>query len=95
MATRADLVPSDDDPDDHGSLDDDERAELAALRTRFRRHRLRSFLSALLITLAAVLAPLSAVAVWIADEMADTDRYVATAGRSPPTRTSRRRSPIG
>jgi hypothetical protein len=80
MATRADLVPSDDDPDDHGSLDDDERAELAALRTRFRRHRLRSFFAALLITLAAVLAPLSAVAVWIADEMADTDRYVATVG---------------
>ncbi|WP_327290707.1 hypothetical protein [Streptomyces sp. NBC_01198] len=35
-------------------------------------------LSALLITLAAVLAPLSAIAVWVADEMADTDRYVAT-----------------
>ncbi|MBY8876744.1 hypothetical protein [Actinacidiphila acidipaludis] len=78
MATRADPVPSGDDPDDHHSLDDDERSELAELRVRMRRHRVRSFFSALLITLAAVLAPLSAVSVWVADEIADTDRYVAT-----------------
>lgn len=65
-----------------GPLDDDERAELTALRARVggsvRRHRLRSFFSALLITLAAVLAPLSAVAVWVADVVGNTDRYVAT-----------------
>lgn len=61
-------------------LSDDERAELTALRARAARprHRLRSFFSALLITLAAVLAPLSAVAVWAADQVGDTDRYVAT-----------------
>jgi hypothetical protein len=40
--------------------------------------RLRAWCSALLITLAAVLAPLSAISVWVADELADTDRYVAT-----------------
>lgn len=65
-----------------GPLDDDERAELAALRARFvgapPRHRVRSFFSALLITLAAVFAPLSAVAVWVADVVGDTDRYVST-----------------
>ena len=60
-------------------LSDDERAELAALRSRFpARHRLRSALSAVLIVLAAVLAPLSAVAVWVTDEMGNTGRYVAT-----------------
>ena len=77
MATRA-VVPSGDDPDDHRPLDDGERSELAELRVRMRRHRVRSFFSALLITLAAVLTPLSAVSVWVADEIADTDRYVAT-----------------
>ncbi|WP_235031998.1 hypothetical protein [Actinacidiphila yanglinensis] len=35
-------------------------------------------MSAVLITLAALLAPLSAVAVWVADDMANTDRYVRT-----------------
>jgi hypothetical protein len=60
-------------------LSAEERAELLALRKRFPAHRRwRAALSALLITLAAILAPLSAVAVWVADEMADTDRYVAT-----------------
>src|SRR5882672_10613474 len=43
-----------------------------------RRHRVRSFFSALLIVLACVLAPLTVAAVWIADEVGDTDRYVAT-----------------
>jgi hypothetical protein len=65
-----------------GPLDDGERAELAALRARLAgtasRHRVRSFFSALLITLAALLAPLCAVAVWVADVVGDTDRYVAT-----------------
>ncbi|MGW5350047.1 hypothetical protein ACWERV_05910 [Streptomyces sp. NPDC004031] len=62
-----------------GPLGADERAELAALRRRApRRPWWRTTLSALLITLAAVLAPLAAVAVWVADEMADTNRYVAT-----------------
>ncbi|MCL2734127.1 MAG: hypothetical protein FWE15_29455, partial [Actinomycetia bacterium] len=78
MATPADRVPPDDGSEGHG-LDDDERAELATLRKRVTPgQRWRSFLSAVLIIVAAVLAPLSAVAVWVADEMADTDRYVAT-----------------
>jgi hypothetical protein len=38
----------------------------------------RAFLSALLITLAALLAPLSTVSIWVADVMADTNRYVST-----------------
>ncbi|SEN09173.1 hypothetical protein SAMN05216267_1001224 [Actinacidiphila rubida] len=94
MATRADRFPPDDDPEGsepEGSeaedgdsqegkpLAEDERAELASLRKRVTpRHRWRSFFSAVLITVAAVLVPLSAVAVWVADLMADTDRYVAT-----------------
>ncbi|WUH93114.1 hypothetical protein OG900_25345 [Streptomyces sp. NBC_00433] len=79
MATSADgLAGGAPEPGD-GPLGADERAELLALRKRLpARRRWRAVLSAVLITLAAVLAPLSAVAVWIADEMADTDRYVAT-----------------
>lgn len=42
------------------------------------RHSVRAFLSALLISLAAVLAPLSAVAFWVTNEIGVTDRYVAT-----------------
>lgn len=62
-----------------GSLGEDERAELLALRRRYpARRRWRAALSAVLITLAALLAPLSVVAVWVADQVADTDRYVAT-----------------
>ena len=81
MATVADGARSGDDSGRSGPLSDDERAELAALRSRFpARHRLRSALAAVLITLAAVLAPLSAVAVWVADEMGDTGRYVRTVG---------------
>ncbi|BBA97845.1 putative integral membrane protein [Actinacidiphila reveromycinica] len=60
-------------------LDAEERAELDALRARLpERHRLRSALASLLIILAALLAPLSVVAVWVADDVADTDRYVRT-----------------
>ncbi|WP_333768583.1 hypothetical protein [Streptomyces sp. IBSBF 2435] len=79
MATSADGpaggVPGSGD----GPISADERSELLALRKRFpAQRRWRAALSALLITLAAVLAPLSAVAVWVTDEMADTGRYVAT-----------------
>ncbi|WP_329132826.1 hypothetical protein OG552_14205 [Streptomyces sp. NBC_01476] len=74
MATSADSGRSGSSP-----LGEDERAELAALRRRLgARRRWRAFVSALLITLAAILAPLSAVSVWIADVMGDTDRYVST-----------------
>ncbi|MBS2534775.1 hypothetical protein KGQ20_18555 [Catenulispora sp. NF23] len=41
-------------------------------------HRIRSIASALLLTLAALLAPLAVASVWMADELGDTDRYVAT-----------------
>ncbi|MFJ1587844.1 hypothetical protein ACIOC1_31555 [Streptomyces sp. NPDC088197] len=82
MAATADGPAAGDGASGSGPLGDDERAELTALRARLAgtrsRHRVRSFFSALLITLAAVLAPLGAVAVWAADIVGDTDRYVAT-----------------
>ncbi|KJY40390.1 membrane protein, partial [Streptomyces sp. NRRL S-444] len=70
--------------------DDESQGELAALRARVAtleseaakrpppRHRLRAFLSALLIVIGCVLAPLGIVAAWTADIVGDTDRYVAT-----------------
>ncbi|WEO96315.1 hypothetical protein A6P39_021040 [Streptomyces sp. FXJ1.172] len=57
------------------------RARVSALesaRVRSPRHRGRSLLAAVLITLGCLLAPLAIVAAWAADEVADTDRYVAT-----------------
>ncbi|MFJ6385816.1 hypothetical protein ACIQI7_38145 [Kitasatospora sp. NPDC092039] len=42
------------------------------------RHRVRSFAAALLIALACVLTPLSALALWARSEISDTDRYLAT-----------------
>ncbi|MFD4400905.1 hypothetical protein [Kitasatospora sp. NPDC058478] len=48
------------------------------LETRPDRHRVRSLFAVLLILLACVLTPLSAVAVWARSEIGDTDRYVAT-----------------
>ncbi|MEU8519889.1 hypothetical protein [Streptomyces sp. NBC_01216] len=73
----------------NGPLSPSERAELTELRDRIaalevdsaaprRRHRVRSALSAVLITLAVILAPLSVVAVWTNSIVGDTDRYVAT-----------------
>ena len=66
-------------------LSEDERAELDRLRVavaaqgaRVPRHRLRSLLSAVLITVACVLAPLSVASVWLSSIAGDTDRYVAT-----------------
>ncbi|MFI8277360.1 hypothetical protein ACIGBH_21075 [Streptomyces sp. NPDC085929] len=70
--------------------DDESQSELAALRARVatleseaaRRppphHRVRAFLSAVLIVIGCVLAPLGIVAAWTADIVGDTDRYVAT-----------------
>jgi len=68
--------------------DRDPQRELADLRDRVAqlerrgakvpKHRVRSFFAALLILLAAVLTPLSAVAAWANGVIADTDRYVAT-----------------
>ncbi|MFF2118020.1 hypothetical protein ACFVXH_11910 [Kitasatospora sp. NPDC058184] len=42
------------------------------------RHRVRSFFAALLIVLACVLTPLSALAFWARSQISDTDRYLAT-----------------
>ncbi|MFF2746635.1 hypothetical protein ACFVVA_13970 [Kitasatospora sp. NPDC058048] len=42
------------------------------------RHRVRSFLAALLIVLACALTPLGALALWARSEISDTDRYLAT-----------------
>ncbi|MCP3758404.1 DUF998 domain-containing protein [Streptomyces sp. TBY4] len=53
-------------------------AERTAQTQQPPRHRAKSFLSALLIVLGCVLAPLGVVASWAADEVGDTDRYVAT-----------------
>lgn len=56
------------------------RAELARAHGGGRppRHRWRSVWSALLITVACVLAPLSVMSVWARGEVTDTDRYLAT-----------------
>ncbi|WP_225094945.1 hypothetical protein [Streptomyces sp. CoH27] len=57
------------------------RARVAALenaRARPPRHRVSSFVAAVLIVIGCVLAPLSVVAAWAADEVDDTGRYVAT-----------------
>ncbi|MET9625618.1 hypothetical protein ABZZ37_33290 [Streptomyces sp. NPDC006464] len=73
----------------NGPLPPSERTELTELRDRLaaleqtraapaRKHHLRSALSAVLIVLAVILAPLSVVAVWTNDIVGDTDRYVAT-----------------
>jgi hypothetical protein len=74
------------------ALDPDERAELEALRgevTQLRsrpapagppaRHRMswRTPVASLLIVLGCILAPLSVVAVWTANQVSDTNRYVA------------------
>ncbi|MFF1837877.1 hypothetical protein ACFVXE_27250 [Streptomyces sp. NPDC058231] len=56
------------------------RARVARLETRSpprSRPRFRSFFAVLLILLAALLTPLSAVAAWARNDVGDTDRYVA------------------
>jgi hypothetical protein len=74
------------------SLTDAERAELERLRAevaagdrraaggapRTVRRRWRTIVAALLIVVACVMAPLSVVAVWTKNLVADTDRYVET-----------------
>jgi hypothetical protein len=74
---------------DPGPLDSDERAELvrlrqenAALRTRRRWPAIRwkAIAAALLIVIGVVLAPISVASVWAHNQLADTDRFVATVG---------------
>ena len=71
------------------ALSPDERAELEALRTEVvqmrkqpetaPRHRVswRSPVAALLIIIGCILAPVSVLAVWTANQVSDTNRYVA------------------
>lgn len=71
-------------------LDADERSELIRLRHEVavlrdaRQHRWRipwrSIVSTVLIVLGVVLAPISVASVWAHNQIADTDRFVATAG---------------
>lgn len=71
------------------ALSVDERAELAALRHELatlhgqhpvRRHRIdwRAPVATLLIVLGCVLAPISVLGIWTANQVSDTNRYVAT-----------------
>ncbi|MEU0783839.1 hypothetical protein ABZ341_19955 [Streptomyces sp. NPDC006173] len=53
-------------------------AELERRRPTGQRHWVRPFFAVLLILVAAVLTPLSAVAAWSSDLIGDTDRYVST-----------------
>lgn len=87
--TRA-IIPNEEAPvsDEGSAARDGERDELQELRgrvatleaerTRPPKHRMKSLLAAVLIILGCVLAPLSVVSAWAADEVGDTDRYVAT-----------------
>ncbi|MFF3171352.1 hypothetical protein ACFVQ0_01950 [Streptomyces sp. NPDC057900] len=78
-------TPGDDGPGQQERL---EQSELVGLRRRVAaleseharppRHRSRSFLAAVLITVGCLLAPLSVVAAWAADQVGDTGRYVDT-----------------
>jgi hypothetical protein len=75
-------------PEGDPALTDDERAELERLRSlaaqrdepaaRRRRTWPRTVVGYVLVLLAALLAPLSVVAVWARSEIGDTDRYVQT-----------------
>jgi hypothetical protein len=87
------MAATDSEPDSAAQaagLSQDERAELARLRTEVtelrrkqadqpRRHRVswRTPVSALLIVVGCVLAPLSVVGVWTANQVSDTNRYIA------------------
>jgi len=75
--------------DDHAEIGQDDHAELERLRTeveelrqkestqkRRRRVSWRTPVSALLIVIGCILAPLSVVGVWTANQVSDTNRYV-------------------
>ena len=86
------MTETDSNPDGAGQatgLNEDERAELKRLRTevtdlrkgpdRPRRRRVswRTPVSALLIVIGCILAPVSVIGVWTANQVSDTNRYVA------------------
>ena len=73
--------------DEHAELSQDERAELQRLRAestgrtglkRRRRIGWRAPLASVLIVIGCLLAPVSVVAVWTANQVSDTNRYIAT-----------------
>jgi hypothetical protein len=86
------LTETDNDPDSSAQaagLSDDERAELARLRTEVTelrhkqeekppRHRFswRTPVATVLIVIGCILAPLSVVGVWTANQVSDTNRYI-------------------
>ncbi|HEV7648667.1 MAG TPA: hypothetical protein VGP26_10935 [Actinophytocola sp.] len=70
-----------------GALNADERAELERLRSEVgtlrtgrtrRRFAWKSILSAILIVLGCLLAPVALATVWVHNQVADTDRFTAT-----------------
>jgi hypothetical protein len=87
------MAATDNEPDgaaEAAGLSQDERAELEHLRTEVtelrdkqpdqpRRHRVswRTPVSALLIVIGCILAPMSVVGIWTANQVSDTNRYVA------------------
>lgn len=56
------------------------RGELEALRAHRPRFRLRPVAAGLLIVIGCLLAPVSLATVWVHNQVADTDRFVATVG---------------
>ncbi len=86
------MTETDNDPDSSAQaagLSDDERAELARLRTEVTelrqkqnekppRHRFswRTPVATVLIVIGCILAPLSVVGVWTANQVSDTNRYI-------------------
>lgn len=72
------------------ALTGDERAELERLRAR-RRIRWKPAVSAVLIVVGCLLAPVTLATVWVHNQVADTDRFVATASpliREPSVRAA-------
>src|SRR5215472_3474718 len=90
---RRPMAATDSEPDSAAQaagLSEDERAELDRLRTEVtelrdkqpdqpRRHRVswRTPVSALLIVIGCVLAPVSVIGIWTANQVSDTNRYIA------------------
>ena len=70
-------------------------APTAALPARRRNGWWRPWVAGVLIAVAALIAPLSVVAMWAHDEVSDTDRYVETVGPLAATRPCRTRSSTG
>ncbi|MFL6118084.1 hypothetical protein [Actinophytocola sp.] len=69
--------------EDSPALDQDERAELERLRAEVRQRRVprargRSVLAGALVVLGCLLAPVALTSAWLHNQVADTDRFVAT-----------------